>query len=269
MFDLGRVEKLGGIKVPTDEIKTILENAWLRAGRRRRHRRSDTSVMEAGHPRCCGPRGGGRAHCGHRQHSSVPLPRRFGVARPVLTGAAACSPCPPSAGWARAGRGRDVVVPSPRSRPSSSAAGAASSSSPIRSRSISPPCAPSLIPGLLTAVERNQASRGFSGRRCCSSLGPGYRGDKPEDQYLGVAGVRAGTARVQGSGRQWHARPRRSACSMPRQMWWRCSARWESTRPRLRSRAMRPPGTTRPLGHAAAWTQDGARHISARFTLQL
>lgn len=60
---------------------------------------------------------------------------------------------------------------------------------------------PSLLAGLLTAVGRNR-NRGFSDV-ALFELGQAYRGDKPEDQLLAVAGVRAGTARVGGAGRHW------------------------------------------------------------------
>jgi phenylalanyl-tRNA synthetase beta chain len=60
---------------------------------------------------------------------------------------------------------------------------------------------PSLLPGLLTAVERNR-NRGFADV-ALFELGQAYRGDKPEDQYLAAAGVRAGTAGVSGGGRHW------------------------------------------------------------------
>src|SRR6185437_6630832 len=35
-------------------------------------------------------------------------------------------------------------------------------------------------------------------------LGQAYRGEKPDDQYLSAAAVRAGTAALDGSGRHWN-----------------------------------------------------------------
>jgi phenylalanyl-tRNA synthetase beta chain len=64
---------------------------------------------------------------------------------------------------------------------------------------------PSLLPGLLTAVERNR-NRGFDDV-ALFELGQAYRGEKPEEQYLGASGVRAGTARVAGTGRHWAGKP--------------------------------------------------------------
>jgi phenylalanyl-tRNA synthetase beta chain len=60
---------------------------------------------------------------------------------------------------------------------------------------------PGLLPGLLTAVTRNR-NRGVADA-ALFELGQAYRGEKPEDQYLSAAGVRAGTARLTGSGRHW------------------------------------------------------------------
>jgi phenylalanyl-tRNA synthetase beta chain len=60
---------------------------------------------------------------------------------------------------------------------------------------------PGLLPGLLTAVTRNR-NRGVADV-ALFELGQAYRGEKPEDQYLSAAGVRAGTSHLTGSGRHW------------------------------------------------------------------
>lgn len=60
---------------------------------------------------------------------------------------------------------------------------------------------PSPLPGLLSAVQRNR-NRGMPDVGLFE-LGNAYRGDRPEDQYLAACGVRAGTARLIGSGRHW------------------------------------------------------------------
>jgi phenylalanyl-tRNA synthetase beta chain len=65
---------------------------------------------------------------------------------------------------------------------------------------------PSLLAGLLTAVQRNR-NRGFEDV-ALFEIGQAYRGDKPEDQLLLASGVRAGTARVAGSGRHWDGKAR-------------------------------------------------------------
>jgi phenylalanyl-tRNA synthetase beta chain len=60
---------------------------------------------------------------------------------------------------------------------------------------------PSLLPGLIAATQRNQA-RGFSDA-ALFEIGQAYRGASPEDQFITAAGVRAGTAKLDGSGRHW------------------------------------------------------------------
>jgi phenylalanyl-tRNA synthetase beta chain len=60
---------------------------------------------------------------------------------------------------------------------------------------------PSLLPGLLTAAQRNR-NRGFEDL-ALFELGQAYRGDRPEDQIQIAAGVRAGAARLVGVGRHW------------------------------------------------------------------
>ena len=60
---------------------------------------------------------------------------------------------------------------------------------------------PGLLPGLLAALKRN-TNRGFNDA-ALFELGQAYRGDKADDQYVSASGVRAGTAKVLGSGRHW------------------------------------------------------------------
>jgi phenylalanyl-tRNA synthetase beta chain len=60
---------------------------------------------------------------------------------------------------------------------------------------------PSLLPGLLVAAQRNR-NRGFADI-ALFELGQAYKGDQPADQQQIAAGVRAGAARLAGSGRHW------------------------------------------------------------------
>ena len=60
---------------------------------------------------------------------------------------------------------------------------------------------PSLLPGLLAAVQRNR-NRGFADV-ALFEVGQAYRGDKPADQFISAAGIRAGAARLTGQGRHW------------------------------------------------------------------
>jgi phenylalanyl-tRNA synthetase beta chain len=63
---------------------------------------------------------------------------------------------------------------------------------------------PSLLPGLLAAVQRN-IDRGF-GDHALFEVGQIYRGDQPGDQRMWAGAVRAGTARHAGAGRVWEAK---------------------------------------------------------------
>ncbi|CAN5290125.1 phenylalanine--tRNA ligase subunit beta [soil metagenome] len=63
---------------------------------------------------------------------------------------------------------------------------------------------PSLLPGLIAAAQRN-ADRGFIDL-ALFEVGQTYRGDRPADQFTAAAGVRRGTAGVNGSGRHWSAK---------------------------------------------------------------
>lgn len=60
---------------------------------------------------------------------------------------------------------------------------------------------PSLLPGLLTAAQRNR-NRGYSDV-ALYEVGQAYRGNGENDQLLIAAGVRTGTARIAGGGRHW------------------------------------------------------------------
>ena len=60
---------------------------------------------------------------------------------------------------------------------------------------------PSLLPGLVTAAQRNR-DRGFADG-ALFELGQAYRGPRPEDQYVAAAGVRFGRSALAGSGRDW------------------------------------------------------------------
>lgn len=60
---------------------------------------------------------------------------------------------------------------------------------------------PSLLPGLIAAAQRN-ADRGFADVALFEVSGA-YEGEAPEDQRRAAAGVRRGTARMEGQGRHW------------------------------------------------------------------
>jgi phenylalanyl-tRNA synthetase beta chain len=203
VFDIGRVEKLGGIKVPAGEIKTILETlGCVLVG--------DGDTLEVTPP-SWRPDIHGSADlveevvriAGIDNIPSTPLPRVSGVARPVLTER-----------QKRSRRSRRLLaarglveavtwsfIPRGQAEQFGNGGAVIELANPISIDLAA--MRPSLIPGLLTAVERNR-NRGFADV-ALFELGQAYRGEEPSDQYLSVAGVRAGTARVQGSGRQWQS----------------------------------------------------------------
>jgi phenylalanyl-tRNA synthetase beta chain len=60
---------------------------------------------------------------------------------------------------------------------------------------------PSLLPGLITAAQRNR-DRGFADG-ALFELGQAYRGPEPQDQYVAASGVRFGRVALDGEGRDW------------------------------------------------------------------
>jgi phenylalanyl-tRNA synthetase beta chain len=60
---------------------------------------------------------------------------------------------------------------------------------------------PSLIPGLVTAVQKN-ADRGY-GDTALFEVGQIFRGARPEDQMIAASGTRRGRAKPSGAGRHW------------------------------------------------------------------
>jgi len=60
---------------------------------------------------------------------------------------------------------------------------------------------PSLLPGLITAAQRNR-DRGFADG-ALFELGQAYRGPEPQDQYIAASGVRFGRVSLEGGGRDW------------------------------------------------------------------
>jgi phenylalanyl-tRNA synthetase beta chain len=60
---------------------------------------------------------------------------------------------------------------------------------------------PSLMPGLLTAAQRN-ADRGY-GDVALFEVGQIFKGDRPEDQFTAASGIRRASAKPEGAGRHW------------------------------------------------------------------
>jgi phenylalanyl-tRNA synthetase beta chain len=200
-FDFARVEKLSGVKVSDAETKAILEalgcvvegkpdaaKVTIPTWRPDMHGAADLveEVVRI---------------AGLERIPSTPLPRLMGVTGAVLTDK-----------QKRARRARRLLaargfveavtwsfITKDQATHFGGGAAALDLANPISSELSS--MRPGLLPGLLTAVTRNR-NRG-SQDVALFELGQSYRGEKPEDQYISAAGVRAGTAQLTGSGRHW------------------------------------------------------------------
>ncbi len=200
-FDFARVEKLTGVKLPDTEIKTTLETlGFTIEGKPHAAKVSVPSWR----PDIHGPADLVEEVvriAGMDRVPATPLPRMHGVTRAVLTEK-----------QKRARRTRrllaargfvEAVTWSFITRGEAQHFGGGSNAielaNPISSEMSS--MRPGLLPGLLAAVTRNR-NRGASDV-ALFELGQAYRGAMPEDQYVSAAGVRAGTAKLAGAGRNW------------------------------------------------------------------
>jgi phenylalanyl-tRNA synthetase beta chain len=134
---------------------------------------------------------------------ATPMPRATGVARPVLTEM-----------QSRVRRVRRVLaarglvealtwsfIPPDQARLFGGGAAELTLTNPISTELAQ--MRPGLLPGLVTAAQRNR-DRGFADG-ALFELGQGYRGPNPEDQYIAAAGVRFGHSVLSGG--------RRALCS--------------------------------------------------------
>ena len=202
-FDFSRVEKLTGVKLKDVEIRTILEALGC----------SIDGKGAKGAVTVTAPTWRPDIHgsadlveevvriAGLERIPLTPLPARDGVAKPVLTER-----------QKRARRARRTLAARGFVEavtysfiPRSHAALFGGGTDPLE---LANPMSvelssmrPSLLPGLLAAVERNR-NRGVTDV-AIFELGQAYRGDAPDDQYTSASGVRAGTAHASGSGRHW------------------------------------------------------------------
>ncbi|MFA9442778.1 MAG: phenylalanine--tRNA ligase subunit beta [Hyphomicrobium sp.] len=200
-FDFDRVAKLAGLKLKDTEIKGILERLGCTLEAKGKTVKVTVPTWR--------PDVHGSADlveevvriAGLDRVPSTPLPRTLGIARTVLTER-----------QRRARRARRMLgarglveaitwsfVRRSDAQLFGGGADALELDNPISTEMSS--MRPCLLPGLLTAVQRNR-NRGFADA-ALFELGQAYRGDSPEDQYLAASGVRSGTARLMGSGRHW------------------------------------------------------------------
>ena len=200
-FDFARVEKLTGVKLPDAEIRTTLETlGFMIDGKPDAARVAVPSWRPDIH---------GSADlveevvriAGMDRVPATPLPRMYGVTRAVLTEK-----------QKRARRTRRLLaargfveavtwsfITRGEAKHFGGGTDALELANPISSEMSS--MRPGLLPGLLAAVTRNR-NRGTSDV-ALFELGQAYRGARPDDQYISAAAVRAGTAKLSGSGRHW------------------------------------------------------------------
>jgi len=200
-FDVGRVEKLTGVKIETAQIKATLEllgfelsgpdhalQVVVPSWRPDVHGAADL-VEEA------------VRIAGLDLIPTTPLPRLTGIAKPVLT------ETQKRARRARrllSGRGMIEAVTwsfLPRALAAHFGGGAddLELDNPMSAELSS--MRPTLLAGLLTATGRNR-NRGIADA-ALFEVGQIYRGTAPDDQLLTVAGVRTGEAKLRGGGRVW------------------------------------------------------------------
>lgn len=204
-FDFGRVEKLTGVVLEASKIREILETLGFEISGK------DTAAQVL--VPSWRPDVHGAADlveevvriAGLDKIPATPLPRVSGIAKPVLTEkqkrarrarrvlagrgmveAVTWSFIPREQAQAFGGGGDDLQLDNPISTELSS-------------------MRPSLMPGLLTSVARNR-NRGQADV-ALFELGQVYRGAKPDDQLLHLAGLRSGQAKLRGAQRIWNVKP--------------------------------------------------------------
>lgn len=200
-FDFARVQKLSGIAIKDAEIKSILEAIGCKVDGKGASAKVTIPTWR--------PDMHGAADlveevvrlAGLDRIPSTPLPRLHGVTKAVLTEK-----------QKRARRTRRLLAARglveavtwsfiPKEQATHFGGGDATLdlANPISTELSA--MRPGLLPGLLTSVTRNR-NRGANDV-ALFEIGQAYRGDQPDDQYLSAAGVRAGTAKLLGSGRHW------------------------------------------------------------------
>ena len=200
-FDAGLVERLTGLDLPTSEIRRFLAALGVELT-------GNGQVLEAAPP-SWRPDISGPADLveevvrlvGVDQVPSTPMPRSSGVARPALTEAQKRQRL-----VRRVLASRGLVeavtwsfIPPDQAKLFGGGAPELTLSNPISTELAA--MRPSLLPGLVTAAQRNR-DRGFADG-ALFELGQAYRGSRAEDQLVAAAGVRFGHSALAGSGRDW------------------------------------------------------------------
>jgi phenylalanyl-tRNA synthetase beta chain len=200
-FSFSQVEKLAGIKLPEKQMRGTLEALGFAIDGK-----GATVKVKAPSWR---PDIHGAADlveeivriAGLDKVPAAPMPRLSGVARPVLT---ETQKRVRHARRVLAGRGLvEAITWSFIPRPQAEAFGGGQPGleleNPISSEMTT--MRPSLLPGLLAAVQKNR-NRGAVDVGLFE-VGQAYRGDAPMDQFVAASGVRAGASALSGAGRHW------------------------------------------------------------------
>jgi phenylalanyl-tRNA synthetase beta chain len=204
-FDFARIEKLTGLKLKDAEVKGILQKLGFVLDAKSDSKGTTAKVtVPTWRPDIHGPADIVEEVvriAGLDRVPSTPLPRIAGVALPVLTDrqrrvrrvrrSLAARGMVEAVTWS--------FIPKAEAEIFAGGADELELANPISTEMSS--MRPSLLPGLLTAAQRNH-NRGFADV-ALFEVGQAYRGDKPEDQYTAAAGVRSGTAVLTGGGRHW------------------------------------------------------------------
>jgi phenylalanyl-tRNA synthetase beta chain len=200
-FPKGLVERLTGIDVPKAEINRILSALGIEKFRKGAAHQLKPPPWRPDLVQAVDVVEEIVRIIGIDRIPATPMPRSAGVARPVLTEAQLRQRC---VRRVLAARGLvEAVTWSFISLDQASLFGGGQAEL-LLTNPISTELAqmrPSLLPGLVTAAQRNR-DRSF-GDGALFELGQAYRGAKPEDQYVAAAGVRFGLSALAGSGRDW------------------------------------------------------------------
>jgi phenylalanyl-tRNA synthetase beta chain len=201
-FDLGRIEKLGGLKIKPAEARSILSALGFTISGKGNE--VEAMTVPSWRPDLHGPADLVEEVLrivGLDRVPGVPMPRLHGVTGAVLTESQR------RARRARrllAGRGLTEAITwsfiaREQARLFGGGAEALEIANPISVEMSS--MRPGLLPGLLMAAQRNR-NRGFADA-ALFELGQAYRGIEPGDQLLLASGIRMGSAQLVGHGRHW------------------------------------------------------------------
>jgi phenylalanyl-tRNA synthetase beta chain len=200
-FEIGQVARLSGLALSSGEIKKLLAALGIALDGKGKQVKAQAPSWR---PDITGPPDLVEEVVrlvGVDQVPATPMTREAGVARPVLTETQRRQRLTRRV---LAGRGLVEAVTWSFVAPEHARLFGGEKDELTLSNPISTELAemrPSLLPGLITAAQRNR-DRGFADG-ALFELGQAYRGAKPEDQFVAASGVRFGRSALSGSGRHW------------------------------------------------------------------